>query len=240
MSVPAGKGARSMGASPGMLSVKPEMILVDLDGTMVDSVPDLALCVDIMMRHLGLPERGEARVREWIGNGVERLVKRALVGAYEGEPEEALFKKALPVFLEAYEKNVCVGSRPYPGVEAGLKFLSDAGYPLGCVTNKAARFTEPLLDKLGLAKFFGIIVSGDTLPVKKPDPAPLLHAAEFFRVAPEKSLLIGDSISDVKAARAAGFEVVCVSYGYNHGMDIREAGPDVVIDSMEQMRTVLP
>lgn len=228
-----------MSASPGGLAVRPEMILVDLDGTMVDSVPDLALCVDIMMRKLGLPEHGEARVREWIGNGVERLVKRALVGAYEGEPDEALFRKALPIFLEAYEEHVCVDSRSYPGVEAGLEFLFNAGYPLGCVTNKAARFTEPLLEKLGLSRYFRIIVSGDTLPVKKPDPAPLLHAAAFFQVAPEKSLLIGDSISDVKAARAAGFQIVCVSYGYNHGMDIREAGPDLVIDSMEQLRTVL-
>lgn len=221
------------------ISARPEMILVDLDGTMVDSVPDLALCVDIMMRKLGMPEHGEARVREWIGNGVERLVKRALVGTYEGEPEEALFKKALPIFLKAYEENVCVDSRPYPGVEAGLEYLHKAGYPLGCVTNKAARFTEPLLEKLGLAKYFKIIVSGDTLPVKKPDPAPLLHAASFFQATPEKSLLIGDSISDVKAARAAGFQVICVSYGYNHGMDIRDAGPDQVIDSMEQLRSVL-
>ena len=221
------------------LPVRPEMILVDLDGTMVDSVPDLALCVDIMMRKLGMPEHGEARVREWIGNGVDRLVKRALVGAYEGEPDEALFRKALPIFLEAYEENVCVDSRPYPGVEAGLEYLHDAGYFLGCVTNKAARFTEPLLEKLGLAKYFKIIVSGDTLPVKKPDPGPLLHAASFFQVAPEESLLIGDSISDVKAARAAGFQIICVSYGYNHGMDIRDAGPDRVIDSMEQLRTVL-
>ncbi len=221
------------------LAGRPEMVLIDLDGTLVDSVPDLALSVDIMMKQLGMAVHGEAAVREWIGNGAERLVRRALIGAYAGEPDEALFDKGYPVFLEAYEHNICVDSRPYPGVIAGLDYLTQAQFSLGCVTNKPARFTEPLLEKLGLDKYFQITVSGDTLPVKKPDPAPLLHAAKFFNVAPEKCLMVGDSINDVQAARAAGFQVACVTYGYNHGMDIRDAGPDLVIDSLEQLSIFL-
>ena len=110
---------------------------------------------------------------------------------------------------------------------------------MGCITNKAAAFTEPLLKDLAIYDYFQIVVSGDTLPVKKPDPLPLLHAAQFFRVEPSGALMVGDSISDVKAARAAGFQVVCVSYGYNHGQDIRDAHPDAVIDSLAQLSTLL-
>lgn len=218
---------------------RPEMVLIDLDGTLVDTVPDLACAVDEMMRGLGMPLRGEPRVRQWIGNGVERLVRRALIDSVDGEPDEALFKRAFPLFMRAYEENVCTYSRPYPGVLEGLAFLKEAGYRVGCVTNKAARFTEPLLDALGLLGDFGIVVSGDSLPRQKPDPMPLLHAAEFFGAAPERSLMVGDSISDVRAARAAGFGVACVTYGYNHGHDIRDAEPDAVIDSLAELRGLL-
>ena len=110
--------------------------------------------------------------------------------------------------------------------------LTTAGYRLGCVTNKAAQFTEPLLRDLGVLDDFSIVISGDTLSRKKPDPEPLLHAARFFGVDPQSSLMIGDSVSDVHAARAAGFQIVCMSYGYNHGMDIRDAQPDAVIDNL--------
>ncbi|MDX9740320.1 MAG: phosphoglycolate phosphatase [Gammaproteobacteria bacterium] len=215
------------------------MILIDLDGTLVDSVPDLAHAVDVMMKAIGMPERGEERVREWIGNGAERLVRRALIDRVDGEPDEALFRRAYPVFLDAYQENVSRDSRPYPGVIEGLAALKAAGFMLGCVTNKPACFTEPLLKTLGMYDSFGIVISGDSLPTKKPDPAPLLHAAAFFGVAPERSLMVGDSINDVLAARAAGFAVACVTYGYNHGNDIREADPDAVIDSLAELPALL-
>jgi len=226
-------------AAPGSIPRRPAMVLVDVDGTMVDSVPDLAWSVDRMMEHLGHPTHGEAAVRNWVGNGVERLVKRALTGALDGEPDPALFDRALPVFLEVYQENTSKRSRLYPGVREGLELLKARGYPLGCVTNKAARFTEPLLADLGVAPFFSLVVSGDTLPEKKPDPMPLLYAAHYFGVTPGASLMIGDSISDVKAARAAGFSIVCMSYGYNHGLDIRDFGPDAVIDSMVELAQLL-
>jgi phosphoglycolate phosphatase len=218
---------------------KPAMILIDVDGTLVDSVPDLAYCVDAMMDLLGRPSCGEVQVRNWVGNGVERLVRRALSGTLDGEPPEADFARAYPVFLDLYSRNTSKRSCLYPGVREGLDILKAAGYPLGCVTNKAAQFTEPLLRDLGIHDDFAIVISGDTLPRKKPDPEPLLHAAGFFGVAPQSSLMIGDSISDVRAARAAGFRIVCVSYGYNHGMDIRDARPDAVIDSLSDIMTLL-
>jgi phosphoglycolate phosphatase len=217
----------------------PEMVLIDLDGTLVDSVPDLTRSVDAMMAALDRPPRGEAAVRDWVGNGVERLVKRALIGALDGEPEPADYERAYPIFLALYAAHNGERSRLYPGVREGLDALAARGLKLGCVTNKAACFTEPLLAALGVADRFGIIISGDTLPEKKPSPLPLLHAAEHFGVAPAAALMVGDSISDVKAARAAGFPVVCVSYGYNHGQDIREAAPDAVIDALAELDGLL-
>ncbi len=215
------------------------MVLIDLDGTLVDSVPDLTFCVDEMMQELGMPLRGEARVRTWVGNGVERLVRRALIDSLDGEPEEELFQRAYPIFLRLYAENTSGRSRLYPGVREGLDYLRSAGFKLGCVTNKAEQFTLPLLDDMGIRDYFGIVVSGDTLAEKKPHPMPLLHAAKFFGVEPANALMLGDSMSDVKAARAAGFNVVCMSYGYNHGIDIREANPDAVLDSMAELGTLL-
>jgi phosphoglycolate phosphatase len=218
---------------------KPQMILIDVDGTLVDSVPDLAFCVDEMMKRLDLQPRGEAQVRNWVGNGVERLVKRALIGQLDGEPEEQEFARAYPIFLQLYADNTSKRSVLYPGVREGLDYLRNAGYAVGCVTNKAAQFTIPLLKDLGVYEDFAIVVSGDDLPNKKPHPAPLLHAAEFFKVEPARALMVGDSISDVKAARAAGFQVICVPYGYNHGADIRTAKPDAVIATIADLKTEL-
>ncbi len=218
---------------------KPEMILIDVDGTLVDSVPDLAYCVDEMMKALGMPIHGEEKVRQWVGNGVERLTRRALIGQLDGEPDEQLFQKAYPIFLDLYAENTSKRSCLYPGVKEGLAYLQSAGYKLGCVTNKAEQFTHPLLRELGVFDAFSIVISGDTLAEKKPHPMPLLHAAEFFGVEPSQALMLGDSVSDVKAARAAGFQIVCMSYGYNHGMDIRDADPDAVIDSMVELKGLL-
>ena len=218
---------------------KPKMILIDVDGTLVDSVPDLAYCVDEMMKRLGRPAHGEDKVRDWVGNGVERLVRRALVGQLEGEPADEDFDRALPIFLELYADNTAQRSCLYPGVREGIDYMKSQGYRLGCVTNKAAQFTIPLLKHFGIHDEFGIVVSGDSLAVKKPDPGPLLHAARHFGVAPQDALMLGDSKSDVTAARAAGFQIVCMSYGYNHGEDIHKYSPDAVIDSMAELRNLL-
>ncbi len=219
--------------------MRPRMILIDLDGTLVDSVPDLAFCVDAMMARLGRPPHGEAAVRNWVGNGVERLVRRALVGQLNGEPEAGDFEQAYPIFLELYRDNTSRRSRLYPGIREGLDWLKGNHYRLGCVTNKAAQFTEPLLRDLGVRDDFEIVISGDTLPRNKPDPLPLLHAAAHFGVEPAEALMIGDSVSDVKAARAAGFRIFCMSYGYNHGQDIRDFHPDAVMDSLVEVQGLL-
>ena len=228
-----------MAAEQGTAIRRPEMILIDVDGTLVDSVPDLAYCVDEMMKQLGREPWGEAKVREWVGNGVERLVKRALTGRLDGEPETAEYERALPLFRALYADNTSERSYLYPGVEEGLAYLDARGYRLGCVTNKAAEFTLPILRDLGIHDVFETIICGDDTPRKKPDPLPLLTACERLGTQPAQSLMIGDSMSDVKAARAAGFQIICMSYGYNHGEDIRDYDPDAVIDSFVELERFL-
>ena len=214
---------------------QPKLIMIDLDGTLVDSVPDLAYCIDEMMVKLGLQKWGETQVRHWVGNGVPKLVERALTGELEGQPIKEVFDVAYPIFLDLYEDNNAQRSYLYDGVREGLDYLKSQGYQLGCVTNKLEQFTHPLLKVLGIFSDFKIIISGDTLAKRKPDPMPLLYCAEHFNLKPEECLMLGDSVSDVKAARAAGFDIICMSYGYNHGNDISVENPDLVIDSMNQL-----
>ncbi len=216
----------------------PELALVDLDGTLVDTLPDITFCVDRMLTEFDLPAVGQARVREWIGNGIETLVRRALASRLDEAVDEQHNARALPIFTELYAQHTSDRSRIYDGVPAGLDFLRRAGVELACVTNKASAFTHKLLADLELDERFSLVISGDTLPRRKPDPMPLLHAAQHFAVAPEEALLIGDSANDVKAARAAGFGIVCVTYGYNHGDDIRASNPDALIDSLAELPTL--
>ncbi len=219
---------------------KPKLVLIDLDGTLVDSVPDLTYCVDSMMQALNMPLRGEAAVRTWVGNGVQRLTERALTNDLDGHPEPELLAKALPIFLELYAENTSKRSRLYDGVLQGLDYLQSCpDLVIGCVTNKAAQFTIPLLTNLGIYDRFAIVISGDSLPEKKPHPLPLLHAAETFGIDPSDALMIGDSKSDVKAARAAGFKIACLTYGYNHGEDIRNYQPDIVLDSLVEIKNYI-
>jgi len=218
-----------------MKTFQPKLIMIDVDGTLVDSVPDLAFCIDEMMQKLGLQKWGEDKVRHWVGNGVPKLVERALSGELEGRPIKEVFDVAYPIFLDLYEDNTAERSYLYDGVREGLDYLKSQGYQLGCVTNKSEQFTHPLLKALGIFNDFKIIISGDTLAKRKPDPMPLLYCAEHFNLKPEECLMLGDSVSDVKAARAAGFDIICMSYGYNHGNDIKDENPDLVIDSMSQL-----
>lgn len=221
------------------MNFNPKLIMIDVDGTLVDSVPDLSYCVDELMVAMGRTKWGEAKVRHWVGNGVPKLVERSLTGKLEGKVNQTDFAKAYPLFLDLYAQNTAKRSCLYQGVREGLDYLQAQGYLLGCVTNKAAQFTLPLLQDLGIFADFELVISGDTLARKKPDPLPLLHAAEFFGVTPNESLMLGDSISDVKASRRAGFAIICMSYGYNHGDDIQNANPDLVIDSMVQLKNHL-
>ena len=206
-------------------------ILIDLDGTLLHTAPELAESANRMLRDMGRPAVSQDLLMSYIGNGISWLVKRALTGDMHAEPDTALYEKALPIF-ERHYTGLLLQSKPFDRVIEGLEALKQAGFRLGCITNKVARYTGPLLKGLGLAKYFDIVLSGDSLPEKKPHPLPLLHAAKFFGVPVQQVLLIGDSLNDTVAARAAGCPVVCVPYGYNHGKPVDGLDLDGVIANL--------
>lgn len=189
-------------------------VLFDLDGTLVDSAPDLTTAINRMLVDLQRSPMTESRVREWIGNGARKLVARALAGQRNIETDPPETEAALAQFFVHYTDCLVERSALYPGVLIGLQRLQALGLPLGVVTNKPGRFTQPLLDALGLSAFFKVVVSGDTLPVRKPDPAPLWHAAAALDVPIAHCVYVGDSLADRGAAAAAGALLVRVPYGY--------------------------
>lgn len=226
---PGGEGA-TLPPSPFPLHVK--AVVIDLDGTLLHTAPDLADAAQRMAAELKLPPIDEATVKTYIGNGVSRLVKRVLTRDMQAEPDIDLFDRALPVFEKHYLEGVSRQSHPFHGVPEGLVALKASGYRLGCITNKAEKFTLPLLKDTGFASFFEIILSGDLLPKKKPDPMPLLHACEKLGIRPDEMLLIGDSLNDVQAARAAGCHIFVVPYGYNRGRPVEELDADAIVPTL--------
>jgi phosphoglycolate phosphatase len=208
-------------------------VAFDLDGTLLDTLPDLAAAARSMLQELGRAQVDDATVRRYIGNGIPRLTKRLLTGTLDGEPTEPEFEHALAVFEQNYKATLSQRTRPFSGVEEGLRRFHSAGIPLACVTNKAQAFTLPLLEATGLAHWFALVVSGDSLPAKKPDPLPLLHCARQFAIEPCELLVIGDSSADVTAARAAGCPVFCVSYGYSREK-LQDLSADAIVPDLVQ------
>ncbi len=206
-------------------------VLLDLDGTLLDTVGDIANAANMMRASLGFAPLDPALIRTFVGKGIPNLVSKSLKDAV-GEVGPTALKVAVANFERQYEKCFGDSSLPFPGVIDGLNALKDKGFRLGCVTNKVEKFTLPLLEKTGLNAYFEITVSGDSLPEKKPHPLPLKHAADFFGCAPAEMLLIGDSMNDAEAARAAGSPVFIVPYGYNEGQELRGLDCDAFIDDV--------
>ena len=213
----------------------PNLVMFDLDGTLIDSVPDLAAAVDVMLGQLGRDAAGVEQVRHWVGNGARVLVRRALAGDIEhAHIGEAEAEQALALFLEAYAGDHS-RSTVYPGVRALLDRLQGEQVPLALITNKPSRFVPELLADKQLDGYFRWLVGGDTLPVQKPDPAALHWVMQQAGVVAGQALFVGDSRSDVLAAKAAGVPVVAVSYGYNHGRPIASENPDLLVDSLDAL-----
>ena len=211
-------------------------IVIDLDGTMLNTAPELCESANRMLRDMDFTPASQELLSSYIGNGISWLVKRALTGEMHATPDAALYDHALPIFEKHYTE-LLLQSKPFGGVIEGLDAMKAAGFRLGCITNKVEQYTLPLLEGVGLAKYFEVVIAGDTLAEKKPHPLPLLHAAKFFEIPVEKLLLVGDSLSDTVAAKAAGCPVFCVPYGYNHGEPVETLELDAVI---KDLNGVLP
>ena len=209
-----------------------EAVMIDLDGTLLDTIPDLAAATNLMLEALGEAVLPLDTVRNFVGKGIPRLVERALARDIDGRAGTEAVVRALPVFERFYTEVNGRHTTMYPGVREGLEQMQAAGFRLACVTNKAGAFTLPLLERMGLAPFFEQTVSGDTLARKKPDPIQLLHVCNEFGIAPARMLMIGDSGNDALAARAAGCPVFCVSYGYNEGHDVHSLDVDAIVGAL--------
>jgi phosphoglycolate phosphatase len=214
-----------------MVAVK--AVLLDLDGTLLDTVLDLHAAANGMQRDLGNAEVAVEDIRAYVGRGIPNLVKRVLAGALEAAddltPPPA---NALASFKKHYEHFNGRASKPFPGVMEGVKALKAMGLPLGVITNKAQAFTLPLLERTGLAPYMDVIVSGDILPKPKPDPMPVIWACGRLGVSPADTLLIGDSVHDFKAGRNGGCKVFLVPYGYNEGQDVRGLDADAIVETL--------
>lgn len=218
-----------------------EVILFDLDGTLIDSAPDLALAVNHMLETLNRETFSDNTIHYWVGNGAQVLVKRALSGQSDIDEnlDPDLFTKALDIFLTFYAQNLCVDTVPYPNVATTLDALKAAGYRLVIVTNKPFDFVAPILKGLELDLLFEFCLGGDSLDKKKPDPLPLLHACEKMNVSVDQCVMIGDSKNDLLAANASGMQSIGVTYGYNYGEDIGVYNPTVIIDDFSELLELL-
>ena len=214
-----------------------QLIAFDLDGTLIDSVPDLAAAVARTLVELGMPAPNEKEVRDWVGNGAPVLVERALTWALKAAPEPALLKRGYDLFMEHYGAAPNTLTTLYPGVKQALQSLDQQGLTLVLITNKPERFIEPLLSHFELLDYFTLCIGGDSLPEKKPHPLPLLHAAQHCKVPPEACVMVGDSRHDIAAGKAAGFTTLALPYGYNHGEPIESSCPDLVLSSLSELLT---
>ena len=218
-----------------------KLIIFDLDGTLIDSSPDLALAINHMLKSIDRKTFSTDTIHYWVGNGAEVLVKRALSGSatIDETLDPELIKKALKIFLDFYAQNLAVETVTYPHVPQTLKALKEHGYRLAIVTNKPFPFVEPILKTLGLMENFELILGGDSLDKKKPDPLPLLHVCKELNISVEESIMVGDSKNDIQAANACNMQSIGLTYGYNYGENISVHNPSVVFDNFADILSTL-
>ena len=225
----------------------PKLVMFDLDGTLIDSVPDIAVAINRMLEGIGRKAAGEELVRNWVGNGSAALVARALLNRLipsdeipqaiddlQADPTD-LWNKGVEGFQHHYSNNCAEYTRIYPGVIEFLDYLAAQRVPMAILTNKPTLFTGPILEALKLDHYFQQVVCGDTCERKKPEPDQLNYLLEKFNTKPQQALMVGDSINDVLAARHANVPVIAVSYGYNYDGPIANSKPDLVIDSLAEL-----
>lgn len=218
-----------------------KLIAFDLDGTLLDSVPDLAVAADQAVQALGFPAVSEEQVRDYVGNGADVLVGRALSQSMTIDPalDEALLVKARELFDDFYDKSGHKLSHLYPAVTETLAELKQAGFTLALVTNKPSKFVPEILAKHGIDKYFVDVLGGDAFPEKKPNPVALNWLMEKHNCQPEEMLMVGDSKNDILAAKNAGCAAFGLTYGYNHGEPIAASNPEFVADTIAYLLDVV-
>jgi phosphoglycolate phosphatase len=211
--------------------------LFDLDGTLIDSVPDINGALNAALEAAGYPGVDEQLTRNWVGSGSRTLLERALRHSRADAliADELLMARLLTTFIDHYSAHIADNSHPYDGVADALHALHERGARLAIVTNKLEALSRQLLEALGLRDYFDALIGGDTLPQQKPNAEPALHACRMLGCMPNDALFVGDSITDVETARAAGCPVVCLRAGYNHGTKAEQLGADAVIDSLIEL-----
>ncbi len=212
--------------------------MIDLDGTLMHTAPEIARAANLMLLELGKSSLDERQIESYIGEGAHVLIKRCLTEQFDGEPDDEIYTKAQKLFFEFYAKNV-TESEPYPHVVNGLNAIKNAGFRLACVTNKPESFTMPLLEANDLLRFFELVVSGDTLARKKPEPDQLFYICEKMGLSIDEVVLIGDSKTDIAAARNAGCYIFTVPYGYNQGREIAANSVDAKINNITEALDLL-
>ncbi len=213
-------------------------VMFDLDGTLLDTAPEIASAANQTLADLNLPELPKEQVINYIGEGAQVLIKRFLTGRLNTEPDVGLFEQAQHLFFAHYANNV-THSRPFDGVLEGLQTVWRRGFKLACVTNKPEKFSLPLLVQTGLADFFDCVVSGDSLEKKKPHPMQLHHICKKLDVPEYEAMLVGDSNTDIEAAHAAGCFIITVPYGYNQGKLIDTSRVDETINDLTELSNLI-
>ncbi len=221
-----------------------KLLIFDLDGTLIDSVPDIAVATNAMLADLELPQFSESEIRHWVGNGSRKLIERALAHAKVHDKahakqiskvDSAELNTAEQLFFQHYLQHCDEKTVPYQGVDQGLRTLQQAGYTLALITNKPKQFIQPILQHFDWSSLFVMTLGGDSLAEKKPSPLPLQHVCQQLEVSVEQAMMVGDSKNDVLAGQNAGMPTIGLSYGYNYGQDIRDFQPSFCFDTFGDM-----
>ena len=211
-----------------------DAVLLDLDGTLLDSIPDLAHAANAMRTDLGLTPLPEALIATYVGRGIDNLILRTLAADLDGAQVCAdLYTRGKASFYPRYHEVNGQSAVLFKGVLSGLRLMQEMGLKLAVVTNKATEFTLPLLERAGLAGFMQAVVCGDTVSERKPHPAPILHACMLLGSTPARSVVVGDSVHDAHSARAAGCTMLAVPYGYNEGNSVQTLDVDAIVETIE-------
>ncbi|WP_053978553.1 phosphoglycolate phosphatase [Mangrovimonas xylaniphaga] len=214
-----------------------ELIIFDFDGTLINSIPDLTLAINKMLSHYNLLPLTIEQVTPFVGNGAKPLVRRSLeLSMQNNSISEGLMKEAFDIYFSAYKQDTCVDTFMYPGVLDTLNYLDKTGYQMVICTNKPLDFIEPILDKLEIKQFFKYWIGENSLPLKKPNAAPLLHLVDTMNTTIEKSIMVGDSKNDILAAQNANMENIGLSYGYNYNENIADYNPTLVVDQFSELQ----